>query len=154
MDTNELTPFVYLLVLIGILLGVGVLVFGELGSASRDETVVTNESVTLSASAFVTVNSPLLAVASIENATAKFVYPTHLNFSSDGKVNVTALNGSTGTYLLTYTYDAPSPTTHVMSNSTGAIAPIADTWMGLIVTIAALAIILGLVIRAFAGRDR
>ena len=154
MEVNDLSPFVIMLVLTGVLLGVGVLMFSEFGEAVRDETVVTNESVTLSASQFVTVNSPLLAVSSIENATAKFVYPTHLNFSSDGTVNVTALNGSTGAYVITYTYDAPSDTTHVLTNTTAAVAPIATTWMALIVTIAALAIILGLVIKAFAGRDR
>ena len=152
MEAKQLVPVVLVLVMVGMILGVGVLVQDKFGEAVRDETVVTNESVTLSASAFVTVNSPLLAVASIENATAKFVYPTHLNFSSDGKVNVTALNGSTGVYDITYTYDAPSSATHTAANITSSVAPIATTWIPLIVTIAALAIILTLVITAFAQK--
>ena len=42
-------------------------------------------------------------------------------------------------------------TLNVLTNTTDALAPIATTWIPLIVTIAALAIILTLVIRSFRG---
>ena len=42
----------------------------------------------------------------------------------------------------------------VLGNTTEALAPVADTWLPLIVTIASLAIILALVIRAFSARGR
>ena len=42
----------------------------------------------------------------------------------------------------------------VLGNTTAALSPIASTWLPLIVTIAALAIILTLVIRAFAVGGR
>lgn len=42
----------------------------------------------------------------------------------------------------------------VLGNTTAALAPIATTWLGLIVVIAVLAIILTLVIRSFAMRNR
>ena len=42
----------------------------------------------------------------------------------------------------------------VLGNTTAALSPIADTWLPLIVTIASLAIILALVIRAFSARGR
>ena len=42
----------------------------------------------------------------------------------------------------------------VLSNTTAALAPIATTWLPLIVTIASLAIILALVIRAFGSTGR
>lgn len=41
-----------------------------------------------------------------------------------------------------------------INNTRDAITPIASTWLPLIVTVAVLAIILGLVIRSFAGRRR
>ena len=42
----------------------------------------------------------------------------------------------------------------VLGNTAAALSPIADTWLPLIVTIASLAIILALVIRAFSARGR
>ena len=42
----------------------------------------------------------------------------------------------------------------VLGNTTAALAPIASTWLPLIVTIASLAIILALVIRAFGNSAR
>ena len=42
----------------------------------------------------------------------------------------------------------------VLKNTSASLAPIATTWLGLIVTIAVLAIILTLVIRSFAMRGR
>ena len=44
--------------------------------------------------------------------------------------------------------------TAVLGNTTAALASIATTWLPLIVTIASLAIILALVIRAFAAQGR
>lgn len=41
-----------------------------------------------------------------------------------------------------------------LNNTQNALAPIASTWLPLIVTVAVLAIVLGLVIRSFAGEAR
>ena len=41
-----------------------------------------------------------------------------------------------------------------INNTISAMTPIASTWLGLIVTIAVLAIILGLVIKSFGGAGR
>ena len=41
-----------------------------------------------------------------------------------------------------------------LQSTIGALTPIATTWLPLIVTVAVLAIILGLVIRSFAGKRR
>ena len=152
MEMKELTPMVLMFVLVGVLLGVGVIVIGSLQDASYTTTSVLNESATLVGGDTTLSNSNVLSVGSIENSTAKFVYPTHLNFSSNGTVE-SSINGS-GPYNITYTYDANTTASVVSGGVVEAIAPIASTWMALMITIASLAIILGLVIKAFAGKDR
>ena len=49
---------------------------------------------------------------------------------------------------------ASTTVTNAINDSRDALTPIASTWMPLIVTVAVLAIILGLVIRSFAGKGR
>ena len=152
MEVNELSQMVLMFVLIGILIGVGVIVLGGLQTASYDITTFVNESHTLVGGDTTLNNNNVLSVGSIENSTARFVYPTHFNFSSNGTVE-SSING-TGPYNITYTYNKNTTASGVSGAVVEAVAPVANTWMALIITIACLSIILTIVIRAFMGKGR
>jgi len=152
MELKDLSPMVLMFVLIGILIGVGVILLGSLQTASYDITSVVNESHTLVGGDTTLNNGNILSVGSIENSTAKFVYPTHFNFSTNGTVD-SSING-TGPYNITYSYNRNTTASGVSGAVVEAVAPIASTWMALMITIASLAIILGLVIKAFGGKGR
>ena len=152
METDKLPGFVLLIILVGIVLGIGVLIFGSLQTSSYTATSVLNESHTLTGGDTTLSNGNVLSVSSIENSTAKFVYPTHLNFSSNGTVT-SSING-TGPYNITYSYNANTSASEVSGHLVEAVKPLGTTWIPLIVTIAALVIILVMVIRGLGGEVR
>jgi hypothetical protein len=101
----------------------------------------------------------LTAISYIKNNTitltgANLTSPA-LNFTSDGDIYTRSV--IKGAYNVSYTYKADSTTTTTLSSVNTAIAAIATTWLPLIVTVAVLAIILGLVLSSFGmgvGRNK
>lgn len=162
MELRELQPFVIMIILIGMVLAVGLLTLDKLGTAAKDSTIVTNETVVFLNGAGSTANDDVTSVTYVGNGTADCtVFNTALwcaNWTTAGAIT---MNDSTfagplvnGSYNVSYVYDADSTTTTVTANTNSALSAIASNWLTLIITIVALAIILTLVIRSFSNRGR
>jgi len=158
MDIKDLVPFVLLLIFTGMLLGVGMIVFSNLGDASRSEINVVNENHTFSVNTATSL-SYVTEVTESSIAVANKSTTQLLTLGRDYNVTVTA---STATILVTqfynntqldvdYTYYVDREASTQMDNMITAVAPIASTWMSLIVTIVVLALVLGIVIKSFRG---
>jgi len=163
MEIKQLLPFVLTIIFVGMLLGIGLLIFDNFGRVGRDATTITvHETFNASDGSWVD-----LAQSTITGSTATFYNATGTNsmlssyfeFDSDilygaDKVKLTAagqaiagLNNSN--VNVTYTYGATSATTTTVGAVSTATAAIGNTWLALIVTVVVLAIILTLVIRSF-----
>lgn len=154
MEIKQLSGFVLMLVLVGMVLGVGILVQDQFGTATRD-TVDYDEAANTSGGTFTVAQTPIYTVARFGNATV-----SNTTFNCIGcAVNYTAATGvfivdnttfsPSIAWAVNYTAYENSTTTDTMTNMRAAISPIATTWLALIVTIVVLSIILGLVIRSF-----
>ena len=165
MELKGLYPFVTLMILVGLLLGVGLLVFDNFGRVSRDAATVTGENFNASNGAWVDLAQSTItgSTATFVNATdgaaiatANFEFDSNVKYNAD-KVRLTATGQAAGLNFtgvnVSYTYGAASTTTTTMSSVSSATSTIGTTWMSLIVTVAVLAIILTLVVRSF-GRTR
>lgn len=158
MEFEQLQGFILLLVLLGMILGVGVLILDKFGIAVKDSTTITNEAVTITSGAGQLANDDVTSMSFFGNETINSSF-TGIDF--DEEINwttagVIAVNGTftDGAYNASYVYDADSTSTTTLAATTTAVAAISTTWLGLIVTIAILAIILTLVIRSFGGQKR
>jgi len=158
MELSNLQGFVLIMVLVGMVLGVGVLVLDEFGTAVKDSTVITDETVSFVAAAGTTVNDDVSAITQITNTTVTCTVfnsaNSCANWTSAGALvlNSSTFTNTTRDYNVTYTYDADSTSTTTLASVVTGITPIATTWLPLIITIAVLAIILVLVIRSFSTR--
>lgn len=155
MNMKDLYPFVFLMLMVGMLLGVGILAMDAFGNAVKTSTNVVNESVAIAGQAGSSANDDVTAWSYFGNSSINCVAPNPIcvNVSSGGAVRTNS-SFANATYQLSYTYDADSVGTTALSNVVTAVAPIASTWLPLIVTVAVLAIILGIVVTSFAGRRR
>ena len=159
MEIKQLQGFVLLIVLVGMILGVGILTLDKFGEAVKNDVTVINETIAVSSLTATTANNDVTAINSIYNQTLEVVVMTtgtgenNFTFSTGGTL---LFNGSipNGDYLITYVYDADSAATTGLTNTASAMAPIATTWLPLIVTVGALAIVLGLVIASFSASNR
>lgn len=158
MEFKNLPTVVLSIVLIGMILGVGILVFNNFGQATREE-VATSESLPQAAGVLTTTNSPIKSVSFYGNTTK-----SNTTFNCVGcAVNYTAATGVFAventvfddgvSYTVNYTYYKNSSSTDVMVSTAAAISPIASTWLSLIVTIIALSIIMVFVIKSFSIRQ-
>ena len=158
MEVKNLYPFVFTIIVTGIILGVGVITFYNFGHAVKDSTVLLNESVTMTAGAGTTANDDVTAIAGVSNLTGEVFQNTNMdngsiNFTLGGNIEV-ATGLDEAVLLVNYTYLKDTAGTDMVDNMETAITPIATTWIPLIVTIAALAIVLLLVIRSFGAHGR
>ena len=154
MDIKDLQPLVLMLVLVGIILGVGILVFDNFGTATKLSTDVTEE-VTIASGTVTLTYDDITAVSALTNASDSFtalLSTDNFSYTTAGVVTVNSTNIPDQDYNITYTYDADTTATTVMSNMTSATSPIGTTWLPLIVTIVVLSIILTLVITSFSGK--
>lgn len=157
MELKNLQKIVLALVLVGMIMGVGLLVFDNFGAAVRDP-ISTSENVNSSLGTFTVTYKPIKTVARFGNATA---YNTSFNCAGC-EVNYTAATGvfvvNNDTFnpsldwYVNYTYYSNSTATDTVTNMNAAISPIASTWLALIVTIIVLSIILTLVMKSFVVR--
>ena len=150
MEVKALYGFTLGIVLVGMLLGVGILVFTNFEDAVQDLTTVTNESVTITTGAGQLTGADTVTLLSFYNYTHPMVVGLNVNSSSVGVISGGS-NVSDGTWFAVYSYEKDSKATDVMQSMTDAVSPIASVWLSLIITVAILAIILTMVIRSFAG---
>lgn len=152
-DIKILQVLVITLVLTGLLLGIGMLVFSKFGDAVAEQTTVTDETVTIASGVgkFANIDQGIVSVSTtVTNATngTDTVTITAANWTTSGAVAL----GQEGGWNFTYVYDKNVTATDVMADSIDAMSPIASDWIGLIVTVVVLSIILSLVLTSFARR--
>ena len=161
MNYNDLTSFVLILVVVGLMVGVGVLALDKFGDATKESTVITNESFTVpAANATVTLsNGNITTFTQILNASGSTW--TSTQYSIDLTTGVLNNTGNTGactngtTCYAYYTYDEYDTTSATAIDAgRDAVGAVSNTWLTLIVTIGILAIILGLIIGGFGGRRK
>ena len=166
MELNQLPNFVIIFVAIGMLLGVGILVFDSFGTASKVLSGVENDSTTFTKwnTTYSLDHGNLTAFYSLKNASGVVIAPDNytvdltagtirlINYSAyPGTENATAYEG--GKLNATYDYyNYDTQTSDVMDNAVRAASPISSTWMPLIVTVIILALVLAIVIRSFSTR--
>ena len=154
MDIKDLQPIVVMLVLLGVIIGIGLLIFDNFGVATKDSTDLVEE-VTIAAGTVTLSYDDVTAISGLTNATDDFtalIATDNFTWTTAGVVTVNVTNIPNQDYNVTYTYDADSTTTTVMGSMATATSPIATTWLPLIVTIIVLSIILTLVITSFSQR--
>lgn len=153
MEINSLQAFVLTMVLVGMILGVGVLVLDKFSGATKDAITLTNESITVTSSTASVVYPNVASVAYFGNSTVTGTITNNVNWTEQGVVSVSSSTFKDGTYNISYVGQSNTTSSNTLASTVGAITPISTTWLGLIVTIAVLAIILTLVIRSFTLRQ-
>lgn len=134
----------------------GILVLDAYGTAVKDSVAVTNESVAIAGQTGSSANDDVTSWTYFGNSTYNCAGPSNpvcVNVSSAGVVTTNS-TFENATYQLSYVYDRDTAGTTAMANMVSAVAPIASTWLPLIVTVFILAIILGLVMKSFTGGRR
>jgi hypothetical protein len=160
MEFKELPRFALLIVLIGMIVGIGVLVLDKLASSpSVANTVsVTNESFTWpdNASNVTLAHGNITSFTQILNGSSVAVDPTNYTvLSTDGKITAlqnTSICKTGASCFATYSWsDKNTKAATAFGAASDAVADIANSWIGLMVLVGALAIILVFVIRNFGG---
>lgn len=157
METKQLLPITLMLVLVGMLVGVGIFTLDSLSTASKTNTDITNETVTITSAAGTLGNTYVQSVSFIGNTTFRCDLPNtncfNITNSATGAIRV---NGSfkDGPFNVSYVYKKSTAASTAIDNTVGALDDIPGTWMALIVTVVVLSIILALVIGSFSGGVR
>lgn len=152
MEWKNLYGFVLLVILVGMLIGVGALALDKFGQAAKN-TVAESETITISSSAGTTANDEVQSVVAFYNSSDSYTIDNEVNWTAAGGVTVAGFIDDED-YTINYSYLQDSVATTASGNSRTEVAAIASNWLGLIVTIAILAIIMGLVISGFATGRR
>ena len=158
MDYKELPQYVLLFTLIGMILGVGAIVFIAFGDSARITHTATDESHAFST----TEPGTALTQTEVRDFTSLTNTTTTLTENTDYNVTI----GESATYVLvdaafdgftfnaTYRYYSDSSTTTQLDNVQAAVGTISSTWLALIITILCLAVIMSLVMKGFGGAGR
>ena len=162
MEINKLYPFVLLIVLVGMIIGVGIITADKFGSSTYYTRVAYNDTLATtnySAQGMDKGNLTLIAVWNGTSNTLNSVCYTvnatpgrfmYLNTSNgDGGVGCSAQGVANAIYAIYDYKDYDTATTAAMASVSTEISNIASQWLGLIVTVIVLSIILFLVIRSF-----
>jgi len=154
METKALYPFVLMLVMTGMIIGVGLLMFDKFGTAAKTSGVsILNEEQAAVDNVIYLNNHPVSGIVQMKNKTD----PGHLipaaayNLTKDsGKVviNGTQWGGAYSVYV-NYTGSVNSSSTVALAQTSTAVGSISSTWLALIVIVVVLSIVLGLVVRSF-----
>ena len=160
MELKELPGLIILITVIGMLLGIGILIFGRFGDAAYDSKVVQNESftvpgnvtnVTLSHGNITAFTKIINASGSVLETSKYTVFSTKGIVERNDAANTTCKDGTTCYAWYTFTdYDTATRTAMIdVADETGTIA---STWLSLIITVIMLSFVLVIVIRSFANR--
>ena len=140
-------------------MGIGIIVLDQFGDATKDSTVVLNESITVASGVATPANDDILSIQYLVNASNGQDFLIANNESDSALVNITGQDSDTikigrndGNYNISYTYDADSEATTATFGTRDAVDDFV-TWIPVIIIIIAAAIILGLVMRSF-GQGR
>ena len=156
MEVRELPRTIVFLIALSMLIGIGLIVLINFGDAVRTQVAVVNEvvnlttanvSVSLTYDELVTTVTPV-----VTNYSGTALTTFTIDYTAGTVTRVSALTQANGTYFVDYTYYSDTTATTAMDNVSTAVNAIPATWLGLIVTLMALAIILRLVITSFSGR--
>ena len=163
MELKELPGIVVLMVVVAMLLAIGVLVVSNLGDAAKETASISDEQITWAYETNVSLaQGNVTGIGELVNGTTGIgtVCTTNYTLYGEGILKGVSLlyaraNSSAckdgGLVNISYSYnDYDTPTYDVTQNTISAVAPIATTWMGLMITIIILSIILVLVIKSFA----
>ena len=155
MEWNDLYPFVLLLILVGMIIGVGVLTLDKFSVATKVTTAAANESITVVSGVATLTNDETITLTEMYNGTLIHIADndsatTHTNVTNGGLV--TSLTD--GLYNVSYGFLADSASSLVIDDATAEVSGISTNWLGLIVTVVVLSIILSLVITSFTGNRR
>ena len=182
MELKQLQGMVLLIVLVGMILGVGILTLDKFGVAAREDSSVYNDTFSIAtkriaATGNMTEDGSIALVHDyVKSVSSATLYnPNGTAYTLTEGTDFTVPKGTDNPYIvfkdtvaftgaseglttniteINYIYKDATATTTVMSNTVDAMTPIASTWLPLIVTVAALAIVLGLVIASFARSRR
>lgn len=149
-------PMVILTVLIiGIVIGIGVIIFDQFGDAVQVDTIVTDENVALASGAGTTANDEVISLEGLSNSTNVLIYrneslTSQINFTSTGIAYDTTLTelAEASTQVANYTYEEDTAGTTAVWGMRDSVDDFV-TWLPVIIIILATAIILGLVMRSF-----
>lgn len=159
MDKSELPMFVLLLVLIGMVLAIGALIFNNLDTIMTDPRSLTDE-VTLvwntpvALTGYKLSGTPYITFANgSSKMTNRSTYAPNATGFNNVSGTVTARNFSAiANVNITYTYDRDTGSDDIMRNMTVISKSIPVSWLPLVVTVAVMTLIVALVIRGFAYR--
>ena len=159
MEAKDLTALVLIVILTGLLLAVGMVVLDKFQRAARTTGTRVDTAINLSGvtgSATLT-KTYCLAVSSVDNATNSFSLTTYnVTLANADTCAITATNipCSVPKCNVTYTYGITNDAATSLLDVNTAIAPIASTWLALVITVAVLAVILGIVMTSFMVGNR
>lgn len=164
MEYKDLTAFVLLLILVGMLVGVAVITFDKFGIATYESRSITADSFTVAAvGANITLDhTNITSFSSVTNVTgcAGTAWDTgnYTVYATAGKITVNdnstpCLVGATCYACYTYT-EHDVTTANTLESSRDAVAAISSTWMSLVITIGILSIIMGMVVAGFYLKKR
>jgi hypothetical protein len=156
MNTKDLPSVIILFVFVGMITAVGLIVLVNIGDSARDTITVSAENHSFLTSGTALTNTQVKEITSLSN-TANGTLTENTDWNAtigtttttvyvDPSYNNTQFNAS-------YSYYSDTTATTAMDNAISGVTPITTTWISLIVTILALAIILGMVIKSF-GANR
>lgn len=163
MEYKEIYMVVFVLVIVGFLVGVGMYGLDKFSTASKDITTLTNETINCSLFGRQTknitlANDEVTEIVEIRNNT-QFSFVSGTDFKEvdyyRGQVeliNASKWNTAVQHCNVTYKYRANSDASSAIDNTTTEIGNIPNLWLSLIVTIAVLAIILGMITKSFLAK--
>lgn len=161
MELNNLAPFVLMVVLVGMVLGVGILTFEKTKLAVPNTGNIVNDSFNPLANTSVALShGNISAFTQVINDSQDVISAASYTVDSTaGTINFTENHTGCGTggdtCYATYTYKEYSTVTATALDSVSSeVSGISSNWLGLVVTVLVLAIILGLVIRSFGSARR
>lgn len=150
---------VLLLVSVGVLLGIGFIIYDEVGdSAAITETVSAENITVLNGTAVSMANGNLTQFLSAINATnlvniPSTNYTVALAAGTFTLMDNTSLVNDNDLVTVSYKYkEYQTKTRQTMTDVMGSVDDISSTWLSLIIVVVMLAIIMTLVIRAFVTR--
>lgn len=159
MEIKALYPFVLMIVLVGVLIGVGVLVVDQFKTVAFNSQVIVNDSFTFNNATTVNLDYGNITIFTrIINASSAVLATSHYTVNTtDGDIAFSVTENSTcqegATCYADYTFKNFETKAGLAAAAVrGEISTIATTWLGIIITIAVLAIILFLVIGSFGRR--
>lgn len=150
METNNLPKIVMGLIMVGLLLAVGMLMYAKMNRAISTKTDVTLENVTIASGVgyLARVDQGIYDIDAFVNhsyVTAKFNLTT-ANWTTSGYLMVGVNDGN---YLVNYTYYRNDSAASTFQAGIDALSPISSDWLPLLITVIVLAVIIGIVLSSF-----